>query len=148
MIEISGVTGSGKKTSLKELLVRVSDKTRPVEDSDPLETPIQTITQAPIVRADPNPKGGVYGARKFRRVLKALGRIELHGVHQGEPLPTPTRRLSKDLRKYRLGYSPAPRQRSSTASGRKASLMMVFDRRRHSRRNREFAAVYARKVSA
>jgi hypothetical protein len=145
MTVISGVTGSGKHTSLKQLLDSLPKTTGEAKDTDPIEYSIRGMYMPQIQRADTNPKGGILGARKYRQALKTLKRGGLGEVMKGEPMPTPSLQLTKNQRQNRLGYAPVPRQRSSTARGRKAALMVVLGMRSGTRRILEAAAVSGRK---
>lgn len=143
MTIISGVTGSGAHTSLKQFLATLPEPADNALVEDQVELKVGTSYQASIARGDPNPKGGVYGARKFLRVLKSLSRSESDGFLQYEPVPILSR-LNKRRRANGLGYSPTPRQRSSTARGRRAALMVVLEKRVRTQRNREMAGACAR----
>lgn len=140
MTIISGVTRPGAHTSLKQFLATLPAPAGNALVEEQVELKIGTSYQASIARGDPNPKGGVYGARKFSRMLKSLSRAEQDGFLQYEPVPTLSR-LNKGRRAKGLGYSPTPRQRSSTARGRRAALMFVFGKRVSIQRNREIAGI-------
>lgn len=113
--------------------------------SDPIEYSIGGVYQQQIRREISNPKGGIFGARKFRQALRTLTRGGLGEVMKGEPMPMPSRHLSKTQRQDRLGYAPVPRQRSGTARGRKMALMVVIGMRRRTRRIKGVAAFGFRK---
>lgn len=134
---ISSVTGPGAHTTLKQYLSTLPNNPREAEYSDPIEMEIRAVSRAPIRRSDLNPHGGVAGTRKYRQALKTMRRVFDGEVMKGEKLPTPSNQLSKKQRRNRLGYSPAPRQRSSSARGRKFVVMIVFSMRRNARFNPE-----------
>lgn len=140
MTVFSGDTGSGARTSLKQFLAAMPETVGESKDTDPIEYSIRGIYQSQVQRADSNPKAGIFGARKYRQSLKTMVRSELGEVNKGDPLPTPSRQLSKSQRRNRLGYAPAPRLRSSTARGRRAAVMAVMRLQSLSRRVRVYAA--------